>query len=84
MQHAGLCQVDRRRQQALTAQPAQVDLLAAGDDDVGEVVQAQARGQVDAEVAHQQGQEGVQRCGKALAVLVLQAKKLACSSCGAG
>lgn len=54
-----------------TSEPAQVDLLAAGDDDVGEVVQPQARRQVDRKVAHQQGQEGVQGGGKALAVLVL-------------
>ena len=55
-----------------TAQLAQVDLLAAGHDDVAEVVQAHAGGQVDGEVAHQQGQECVQRLRRAFAALLLQ------------
>lgn len=57
-----------------TAQLAQVDLLPAGDDDVGEVVQAHPRGQVDGEVAHQQGQECVERRGCALAALILHTR----------
>jgi hypothetical protein len=53
--------IPRRARASELAQP---DLLAAGDDGVGEVVEAEAAGHVERKVAHHQRQERQQRLPK--------------------